>query len=123
MQRREPSDNVGNQIGVDGLHHADGQGAALQPFLFSNGHLRQFHFTQGTPGMFPKNRSGPGQLDRSPNPVEERHADFLLQLFDLGGQGRLRDREPFGRFGKMQRVGHREKVPEMTEFHTTSYHN
>ncbi len=101
MQGREPADNIRDQVGIDGLHHTDGEGASLQPLLFRNGHLREFHFSQGSPGMFPKNRSGPRQLDRSSRTIKKRHADFLLQLFDLGGQGRLRDRKALGRFREM----------------------
>ena len=65
--------------------------------------------------MFAKDRSGPRQLNRSSHAVEERHPDFLLQLFDLRGQGRLRHRKSLRRLGKMQGVGDREKIAVVLE--------
>ena len=41
--------------------------------------------------MFTKDCSGPGQLDGSSHPIEQRHPDFQFQLLDLRGEGRLLD--------------------------------
>ena len=42
---------------------------------------------------------------------------FMLQLFDLRGQRRLGNRQPLGRFRKMQRIGDGEKISKMAKFH------
>ena len=58
---------------------------------------------------------------RQPQPtrssIEERDPEFLLQVFDLAGDRRLRNIQTRGRSADVQFLGRHDEIPEVTQFH------
>src|SRR5690606_18630733 len=60
---------------------------------------------------------GLGERDAQPVANEERHSEFVFELLDLPGQGRLRDVEAFGRPCHARRLGDCDEGTDVTEVH------
>src|SRR4051794_822243 len=61
--------------------------------------------------------TGVRQRNAALRPVEQAHAEFVLQLANLLGDGRLRYVEALGRTAEMEFLGDGYEVPQVTEFH------
>ena len=61
--------------------------------------------------------AGVGELDVALRAVEQRHAEFRLQLSNLLAERRLAEMKPLGGAAEVERVGHGDDVPQMTELH------
>lgn len=51
--------------------------------------------------------------------LEQRHADFVLELPNLLAERRLRGAQPARRAGEAELFGHRDEVAKMPEFHVS----
>jgi hypothetical protein len=65
--------------------------------------------------------AGLGQHHSRGAPVEEQHAELVLQRLDLGGEGRLADVQPFGGPREVRKFGDREEAAQLIELHEVGW--
>ena len=76
---------------------------------------RQLHQFLGALTQQPPFR---GQRDLMWTPVEQRHAQRILQALELSRQRGLRDLQQLGRPGDVAFIGHRQEIPQHAQIHT-----
>ena len=61
-----------------------------------------------------KQLAGLGEPDRTAIPLQQRHAELILELADLLAQRRLCDVQPLGRTGEIQFLAQRHEISEVS---------
>ncbi len=75
---------------------------------------------QHQPCFVEKQPPGFAQLDTPVGAFEKTRAQFLLQRLNLLAERRLRNPQRLGCAAKMQLLGNRDEVTQMTQFHAAS---
>ena len=64
---------------------------------------------------------GVGQLDAARRPMEERRAQLVLELADLGAERLLGEVQPSRRAGEVQLLGHGDERAQVTQLEARAH--
>ena len=104
---------------VDGTS-AQAQRGTTAGLALAGPHRRLLGTRQDGPGVFQKRRPRLGQPHPARQAHQQRHAHFLFQLLELGGQRRLGDEQLLGRAGDAAQLGGGDEVLQVSQFHRSS---
>ncbi|MNN42455.1 hypothetical protein D3C81_1566360 [compost metagenome] len=113
----EAGDQVGQVIAGDQAGHADGQAAGNLVGALLQAALGVLHGGQDQMRLAQELVALVGQGHALGVAVEQAHADFLFQLLDGQGQGRLRDEHRLRGGGDRAGLGHGDEVTDLAEGH------
>ena len=118
--RERPSDGrqyLRQQVGRDGGDDAEPQLAAERVAMLL-GDLHEFvRIAQHARGLGDDGLSHRRQHHPAVAPLDQRHAESLFQLLDLGGQGRLADKTGVGGAAEVTMLGNRHQVLKIAQVH------
>jgi len=118
--RAEGGHRVGHQMGQESGDHAQGERARLQPRHVGQRHAAGLQLLQRARRVAAEGHARLRELQPAPQPVEERQAQFGLQLAQAVRQGGLGDEERVGRLREVLGLGHAQKVAQLAQFHGSS---
>ena len=109
--------HVRQEVGTEGREHAQPERAGIR-ILAAAGDLRHLvQIRQHLPCTLDDVAPHRGQHDLARRTFEQRHAQLLLQLADLGGEGRLADEAGGGGAAEVAVLGQGYQVFEVAKIH------
>ena len=109
------------QIGRHGRYHAQPQHARHGSLEHGHVLIDRIEHLHDIPGPFGDHLSRLRQYDRFFRPVEQHHAELLLEVLYLHAQRRLSDETPFGRKRKAAEIHHRKQIFQLYNRHLRIY--
>jgi hypothetical protein len=115
VARPQGRDHVGQQVGRDGGDDAEPQGPVerLAELAGGVGQVVRVQQQLADPGQ--DRLAAGGEEHAAGRPLEEAHADLLLELLHLGGEGRLGDVAALGGAPEAAQLRHGLRVLELAQ--------
>jgi hypothetical protein len=107
----------GQQPRADAGQHPERHPSPGQPAHLGHALPGLLGFEDGPAGVRQERLTRGRHPDPPAEALEQRRAQFLLQLADLHRQRRLRQVQPFGGLGEAALLGHRDHVTKLVQFH------
>lgn len=115
-----PRNHMRQQVGAQRREQAQAHGAGLRIAAAPRGLAHFLHVGDDPPRALGGVAAGRRQHHPPRRALHQRHAQFLLQLADLGRERRLTDEAGRGGSSEMPMIGKSDEVSEVTQVHVES---